>query len=113
MRIAREIIFRKHQNVECWLLRFWGGGGRGYLQTGGWGVLSDGVFVEEDRNERGGWDGDEGSDDAGESGAEEKGYEDGEPHEIDAGPHDARDEEGVLEVDVDEVEDEDAGHLGP
>ena len=42
-----------------------------------------------------------------------QGDEHGEAHEVDAGAHDARDEEGVLEVDVDEVEEEDAGHLGP
>ena len=43
----------------------------------------------------------------------EKGDEDGEAHEVDAVAHDAGDEDGVFEVGVDEVEDEDAGHLGP
>src|SRR3982074_2730461 len=74
-------------------------------------VFLDGVLLEQDGDEGGGGDGDEGSDDAGEGGSEEEGDEDGEAHEVDAGTHDARDENGVFDVDVDEVEDEDAGHL--
>jgi hypothetical protein len=73
----------------------------------------DGVLLEEDGDEGGGGDGDEGADDAGESCSEEEGDEDGETHEVDAGAHDAGDEDGIFEVDVDEIEDEDAGQLGP
>jgi hypothetical protein len=73
----------------------------------------DEVLVHEDGDEGGGGDGDEGADDAGELGAGDEGDEDGEAHEVDALAHDAGDEVGVLDVDVDEVEDEDAGHLGP
>jgi hypothetical protein len=73
----------------------------------------DGVFLQKDGDEGGGGDGDEGSDDACEGSAEEQRDEDSEAHEIDAGTHDARGEVDVLDVDVDEVEDEDAGHLGP
>jgi hypothetical protein len=73
----------------------------------------DGVFLEENGDEGGGGDGDEGSDDSGEGGSDEQGDEDGEAHEVDAGLHDAGGEEGVFDVDVDEIEDEDAKHLGP
>jgi hypothetical protein len=81
--------------------------------TGLFSVFLDGVLLEQDGDESGGGDGDEGSDDAGEGRSQEEGDEDGEAREVDAGTHDARDEEGVFDVDVDEVEDEDAGHLGP
>jgi hypothetical protein len=76
-------------------------------------VLLDCVFLQQNGDEGGGGDGYQGSDDAGEGGSQEQRDEDGEPHEIDAGAHDARDEDGVFEVDVDEVEDEDPGHFGP
>ena len=76
-------------------------------------VVVDGVLVEQDGDEGGGGDGDEGSHDAGEGGADEEGNEDGDAHEVDRGLHDARGEDGVFEIDVDGVEDEDAGHFGP
>src|SRR5437879_5638564 len=76
-------------------------------------VFLNGVFVEQDGDEGGGGYRNQGSDDAGEGGAQEQGDEDGEAHEVDAGAHDAGDQDGVLDVDVDEIEDEDAGHLGP
>jgi hypothetical protein len=75
--------------------------------------LLDGIFFEEHGDEGGGGDGDERADDAGERSAEKKGDENGEAHEIDAGTHDARGEDGVFDVDVDGIEDEDAGHFGP
>ncbi len=71
-------------------------------RAGLWVVFLDGVFLEQDGDEGGGGDGDEGSDDAGEGGAEEQGDEDGEAHEVDAGAHDARGEDGVFDVDVDD-----------
>ncbi len=73
----------------------------------------DGVLLQKNGNEGGGGNGDEGSDDAGEGGSEEQGDEDGETHEVDTGAHDARNQDGVFDVDVDDVEDEDASHLGP
>ena len=76
-------------------------------------VILDCVFFEEYGDECGGGDGDEGSDDAGDGGADEQGDEDGESHEVDAGAHDPRGENGVFDVDVDEVEEEDTGHFGP
>lgn len=76
-------------------------------------VLLDGVLLQKDGDEGGGGYGDEGSDDAGKGRAQQQGDEDGKAHEIDAGAHDAGDEDGVFQVDVDDVEDEDAGHLGP
>jgi hypothetical protein len=76
-------------------------------------ILLDGVLLEKNSDEGGGGDGDESADDTGEGGSEKKGDENGKAHEIDAGAHDARDEDGVFDVDVDEIEDEDAGHLGP
>jgi hypothetical protein len=76
-------------------------------------IFVDSVLLEQDGDEGGGGDGDESSDDAGQGGSQEQGDEDGEAHEIDAGAHDPRDEDGVFDVDVDEIEDEDAGHLGP
>ena len=76
-------------------------------------VLLDGIFVEKNGDEGGGGDGDEGSDDAGKGGSQEQGDEDGEAHEVDAGTHDARGEDGVFDVDIDHVEEDDAGHLGP
>ncbi len=87
--------------LNCWALK------------GGASVLLDGVLLQKNGDEGGGGDRDEGSDDAGEGGSQEQGDEDGEAHEVDAGTHDARDEDGVFDVDVDDVEDEDAGHLGP
>src|ERR1700730_9987684 len=87
------------------------GGGKRVHWTGS--VLLDGIFVEKNGDEGGGGDGDEGSDDAGEGGSQEQGDEDGKAHEVDAGAHDARGEDGVFDVDVDDVEDDDAGHLGP
>ena len=77
------------------------------------GVALDGVFIKQDRDERGCGNGDERADDAGESGTDQQGDKDGDAHEIDRGLHDARCEDGVLDVDVDGIEDEDAGHLGP
>jgi hypothetical protein len=76
-------------------------------------VLLDGVLLDQDGDEGCSGDGDQGSDDAGEGGAEEQGHEDGEAQEVDAGTHDAGGEDGVFDVDVDGVEDEDAGHFGP
>jgi hypothetical protein len=76
-------------------------------------VSADGVFLEQNGDEGGGGNGDKRSGDAGEGGSEEEGDEYGEAHQVDAGAHDARDEDGVFEVDIDGVEDEDAGHLGP
>ncbi len=76
-------------------------------------VFFDGVFVEEDGDEGGSGYGDQGSYDAGYCRAQEEGDEDGQAHEVDAGAHDAGGEEGVLQVDVEEVEGEDAEHLGP
>jgi hypothetical protein len=76
-------------------------------------VLLDGVLLEKDGDQGGGGDGDECSDDAGKGCAQQQGDEDGKAHEIDAGAHDAGDEDGVFQVDVDDVEDEDTGHLGP
>ena len=76
-------------------------------------VFLDEVLVHEDGDEGGGWDGDQSADDAGQFCAGDEGDEDGEAHEVDAVTHDARSEEGALDVDVDEVKDEDAGHLGP
>ncbi len=76
-------------------------------------VALDGVFVQENGDEGRGGDGDEGPDDAGEGCSEKECDQDGEAHEIDAGAHDARGEEGALDVDVDEVEDEDASGFGP
>ena len=73
----------------------------------------DGVLLEENGDEGGGGNRDESADDACEGGAEKQGYQDGEAHEVDAGAHDAWGENGVFDVDVDGVEDEDAGHLGP
>jgi hypothetical protein len=97
-------------------MRLWAGGRAAWMwKAGRWeGSFSlDGVFLEKNGDEGGGGDGDEGSDDAGKGGPQEQGDEDGEAHEIDAGTHDAGDEDGVFDVDVDEIEDEDAGHLGP
>src|SRR5438045_1746952 len=76
-------------------------------------VFLDGVFVEQDGDKGGRGDRNERSDDAGEGGSQEQGDEDGEAHEVDARTHDAGDEDGVFDVDVDEIEDENAGHLGP
>src|SRR5271154_4616894 len=76
-------------------------------------VFLDGVFLEENGDESGCGDRDERTDYAGICGAKEKSDEDGETHEIDAGAHDARGEDGVFQVGVEEIEDEDAGHLGP
>jgi hypothetical protein len=76
-------------------------------------VFLDSVFLQEHGDEGGGGDGDERTDDAGEGSSEEEGDEDGEAHEVDARTHDAWREVGVLQVDVDEVEDEDACHLAP
>ena len=71
------------------------------------------VLVHDDGDEGSGGDGDEGSDDAGKGCASEQRDDDGEAHEVDAAAHDAGGEEGVFDLDVDGVEDEDAGHLGP
>src|SRR5580704_2062707 len=76
-------------------------------------ILLDEVFIHEDRDEGGGGDGDQSSGDAGELGADDEGDDDGQAHQIDAGAHDARGEVGVFDVDVHEVEEEDAGHLAP
>ncbi len=73
----------------------------------------DGVFLEQDGDEGGGGDGDESSDDPGEGGSKEQGDKNGKAHEVNAGTHDAWGENGVLDVDVDDIEDEDAEHLGP
>ena len=71
------------------------------------------VFLQQYGEEGGSGNGDERSGDSGEGGSEEQRDEDGEPHEVDAGAHDPGDEVGVFEVDVDDVKDEDAKHLGP
>ena len=76
-------------------------------------VFLDEVLVHEDGDEGRGRDGDQGPDDAGQFGADDEGDEDGEAHEIDVLAHDARGEDGVFDVDVEEVEEEDGGHLGP
>src|SRR5258705_7046022 len=85
----------------------------GRRRDGGSSAFLDGVFLEQDGDEGGGGDRDEGSDDAGQGGSQEEGDEYGKAHEVDAGTHDAGDEDGVFDVDIDEIEDEDAGHLGP
>jgi hypothetical protein len=72
-----------------------------------------GVLFEEDGDECCGGDGDHGSNGSCECGAEEESDEDSESHEIDAVAHDAGDEDGVFDVLVDEIEDEDTEHLGP
>jgi hypothetical protein len=89
------------------------GGGLGGGLSGLGGVLLDQVLVDDDGNHGGGGDGDEGADDAGEGGAGEQRDDHREAHEIDTAAHDAWSEEGVLDLGVDDVEDEDAGHLGP
>ena len=73
----------------------------------------DEVLVQEDGDEGGGGDGDQGADDAGQLGPGDEGDEDGKAHEVDAVAHDARGEDGVFDVDVDEVEEEDAEHFFP
>jgi hypothetical protein len=73
----------------------------------------DGILFEQDRDESCGGDGDEGSDDPGKGCSEEESNEDSESHEIDAVAHDAWGEDGTFDVGVDEIEDEDAEHLGP
>lgn len=73
----------------------------------------DEVLVQEDGDEGSGWDGDQSADDAGQFRAGDEGDEDSEAHEVDALTHDARSEIGVLDIDVDEVEEEYGGHLGP
>src|ERR1017187_10478565 len=78
----------------------------------GWDVLVlHHVLVHEDGDERGCGDCDEGADDSGEGYAGDQGDEHGEAQEIDAGAHDSGRQVRVFDVDVDEVEDEDAGHL--
>jgi hypothetical protein len=81
--------------------------------VGGGGILLDDVFVHDDGDESGGGDGDESSDDAGEGGTCEQGDDDGEAEEIDSTAHDAGGEEAVFYLEVDDVEDEDAGHFAP
>jgi len=87
--------------------------GCGKRKNGAGSVFLNGVLLEKDGDESGGGDGDESADDAGESGSEEEGDEDSEAHEIDAGAHDARGEDRIFDVDVDDVEDDDANHLCP
>jgi hypothetical protein len=76
-------------------------------------VFLDHVLLEQDGDQGCGGDRDKGSHDAGEGGSKEERDQDGKAHEIDAGAHDARDEDGVFDVDVDQIEDENPGHLGP
>jgi hypothetical protein len=73
----------------------------------------DEVLVHEDGEEGGGGDGYEGTDDSGEFSPGEQSDQDGKAHEVDALAHDARGKDGVLDVDVDQVEDQHAGHFGP
>ncbi len=79
----------------------------------GFGVAFDGVFIEQDGDESGGRNGHKGANDTGEGGSDKEGDKDGDAHEVDGGLHDAGGEDGVFDVDVDGVEDEDAGHFGP
>src|SRR5271156_3970816 len=83
------------------------------MNRGKWSVLADGVLLEQDGDEGGGGNGDESADDTCQGCAQEQSDQHGEAHEIDAGTHDARGEEDVFYVGVDEIEDENAGHLGP
>ncbi len=89
------------------------GGGIGGGQGSGSGILLNEVLVHEDGDECGGGDCDEGADDAGQLRTDEQGDEHGEAHEMDTAAHDAGDEEAVFDLQVDGVEDEDAGHAGP
>lgn len=87
--------------------------GCGKRRDGADSALLYGIFLEENGDEGGGGDGDESSDDTGKCRAQEQGHEDSKTHEIDAGTHDAGNEDSVFDVDVDEIEDDDAEHLGP
>jgi hypothetical protein len=80
---------------------------------GGGCILLDYIFVHDDGDEGGGGDGDEGAYDAGQGRAGEQGNDDGEAEEVDAALHDAGGEEAVFDLEIDDVEDEDAGHLAP
>ena len=71
------------------------------------------VLVEENGDERRSGNGDQGSNDAGESRTNKESDENREPHQVDGGFHDARREDGIFKVNVDRVKDENTGHLGP
>ena len=79
----------------------------------GIGIVFDCVFVEKNADEGGGGNGDERANNAGEGGSDEQGDEDGDAHEVDGRLHDARGKDGIFEVDVDGIEDKNAGHFGP
>jgi len=89
------------------------GGGLGGGLSGFGGVLLDEVLVDDDSDEGSGGDGDESSDDASEVRAYQQGDNDRETEEVDAATHDAGGEEAVFYLEIDDVEDEDAGHLAP
>lgn len=72
-----------------------------------------GIFFEQGDDECGSGYGDEGAYDTGQCCANEQGDEYGEAHEVYAALHDAGDEDCVLDVDVEEIEEEDAEHAGP
>jgi len=77
------------------------------------GILLNEVLVDDDRDEGSGGYGDESSYDASEVGAYEQGDDYREAEEVDTATHDAGSEEAVFYLDIDDVEDEDAGHLAP
>ena len=76
-------------------------------------VAAHGILLQQDRNQGRGRNRDERSNDPCQGCAEEQGDKDSKPHQVYARAHDARDQEGVLDVDIDCIEDQHAGHLAP